>query len=291
MLHVVRADGTQFRAPPSKVGVEGELYTRLDPDGQKNRDIERWFSNAIDTPFANAFSTAVDLKRIQKNPFPTRGDLSQRSDLKRIGYILSDYDEHIPLPDHTREAIANYVAALLVRSPHYVMKLIDWHQSNGENSDFPIDQKVHRGLALQNMIYLYEVYRTAINGACINMMIADCDREFLFSDGGITAQEPWNKRTIPFDIYVPLTPKLALNVLPLPNAYTNGFWVTRVNQRGVARYNRIMLSEAKRFVFSRSSPPLAFIQKYFGLPSPSPFGSRLVNGRLETIYNSSQDKL
>jgi hypothetical protein len=121
-------------------------------------------------------------------------------------------------------------------------------------------------------------------------MIADCNREFIFSDGGITAQEPWSKRTIPFEIYVPLTPKLSLNVLPLPNAYTKGLWVTRVNTRGVARYNRIMLSEAKRFVFSRSAPPLAFIQKHFGMPAPSPFGSRLVNGRLETIYNPSRDR-
>jgi hypothetical protein len=272
------------------VGVEGELYTQLDPDGHKNRDIERWFSKAIDTPFANAFPAAVDLKKIHRNRFPSRGNISQRNDLKRIGYIISEYDEHIPLPDLTREAIANYIAALLVRSPHYISKLISWHQINNENLHFPVDPQVHRGIALQNMIYLYDVYREAINCACINLMIADCNREFIFSDGGITAQEPWSKRTIPFEIYVPLTPKLSLNVLPLPNAYTKGLWVTRVNTRGVARYNRIMLSEAKRFVFSRSAPPLAFIQKHFGMPAPSPFGSRLVNGRLETIYNPSRDR-
>lgn len=97
------------------------------------------------------------------------------------------------------------------------------------------------------------------------------------------------KRPMPFDLYVPLTPKLALNVLPLPGAYTGGLWVSRVNSRGVSRYNRTMLADAKRFVFSKSPPPISFIRKYFGIPAPTPFGSRWIDGKLETIYDRSRD--
>jgi hypothetical protein len=119
------------------------------------------------------------------------------------------------------------------------------------------------------MLYLCDVYREAIGNAYITLTIADCDREFLFADGGIVAQEPWSKRPMPFDLYAPLTPKLALNVLPLPNPYTSGLWVARLNAKGVARYIRIarednpggadaeLIRAAARFLgFSRVGPDL-----------------------------------
>lgn len=290
MLHVVRADGTTFRAPPSKVGVEGELYTRLDPSGAKDRDIERWFSREIETPFAGALARLLTLDNIERRKFPGRGDPIKRKELQELGFIVSDYDERMPLTAQDRAAIANYLAAFVVRSPTYLNKLTDWHQANNSSDDLPCDPTTFRGFALENMLYLYDIYRDAIAGGFINLMIADCDREFLFADGGVTAQEPWSRRPMPFDLYAPLTPKLAFNVLPLPKAYTGGLWISRLSARGVARYNRIMLADAKRFVFSKSSPPLAFIAKHFGVPAPAPFGSRWINGKLETKYDRSRDR-
>lgn len=290
MLHVVRADGTTFRAPPSKVGVEGELYSRLDPSGKKDRDIERWFSREIETPFAGALTRLLPLDGIERRRFLGRGDLAQRREVQKLGFIVGDYDERMPLAASIRNAIANYLAALVVRSPIYLAKLTDWHRTNNGFGELPIAPAAYRGFALENMLYLYYVYREAIVGGCINLMIADCDREFLFSDGGVTAKEPWSKRPMPFDLYAPLTPKLALNVLPLPDAYTDGLWISRVNARGVARYNRMMLADAKRFVFSKSPPPLSFIAKHFGVPAPSPIGSRWINGKLETKYDRSRDR-
>lgn len=41
-----------------------------------------------------------------------------------------------------------------------------------------------------------------------------------------------------------------------------------INANGVARFNRITLSEAQRFVFSRGRPPAEFIRKYFGIALP-----------------------
>ncbi|WP_232090202.1 DUF4238 domain-containing protein [Sphingomonas sp. HMP9] len=290
MLHVVRTDGTTFRAPPSKVGVEGELYTRLDPSGAKDREIERWFSREIETPFASALSQVLTLDGIQRRKLPGRGDPIQRKEVQELGFIVGDYDERMPLATPVRIAIANYLAALVVRSPSYLTKLTDWHRANNGSGDLPVDPSTFRGFALENMLYLYDVYREAIADGYIILMIADCDREFLFADGGVAAREPWSKRPMPFDLYAPLTPKLAFNVLPLPDAYTGGLWISRVNARGVARYNRMMLAGAKRFVFSKSPPPIDFIAKHFGVPAPSPFGSRWVDGKLETKYDRSRDR-
>lgn len=290
MLHVVRADGTTFRAPPSKVGVEGELYTRLDPSGVKDRDIERWFSREIETPFASALPAVLSLDGIQRRKFPGRGDPVQLKEVQELGFIVGDYDERMPLTTSVRTAITNYLAALVVRSPSYLSKLTDWHLANNGSSDLPFAPATFRSFALENMLYLYNVYREAIAGGYIILTIADCDREFLFVDGGVTAREPWSKRPMPFDLYAPLTPKLAFNVLPLPEAYTGGLWISRVNARGVARYNRMMLADAKRFVFSKSPPPVSFIAKHFGVTAPSPFGSRWIDGKLETKYDRSRDR-
>ena len=290
MLHVVRADGTTFRAPPSKVGVEGELYTRLDPSGAKDRDIERWFSREIEAPFGEALARLLTLDGIERRKFPSRGDPIKRKEVQELGFIVNDYDERMPLTAADRSAIANYLAALVVRSPRYLTKLTDWHRANNSLDDLPSGPATFRGFALDNMLHLYNIYRDAIAGGYINLMIADCDREFLFADGGVTAQEPWSKRPMPFDLFAPLTPKLAFNVLPLPDAYTDGLWISRLSARGVARYNRIMLASAKRFVFSKSPPPIAFIAKHFGVPAPAPFGSRWIDGKLETKYDRSRDR-
>lgn len=290
MLHVVRADGTTFRAPPSKVGVEGELYTRLDPSGAKDRDIERWFSREIETPFAGVLTQLLTLHGIERRKFPGRGDPVKRKEVQHLGFIVGDYNERMPLTATVRDAIANYLAALVVRSPSYLTKLTDWHRANNGSGDLPVDPATFRGFALENMLFLYDVYREAIARGYISLMIADCDREFLFADGGVTAQEPWSKRPMPFDLYAPLTPKLAFNVLPLPDASTGGLRISRVNARGVARYNRMMLADARRFVFSKSPPPLGFIAKHFGVPAPSPFGSRWIDGKLEPTYDRSRDR-
>lgn len=289
-LHVVRVDGTTFQVPPSKVGVEGELYTRIDYSGEKDRYIERWFAREIEAPFADSFARILSLDGIERRRFPRRGNPAQRREVQELGYLISDYDEHMPLLEECRTAFANYLAALVIRSPVYLTKLTAWHKKNNSPNNMPVDDTTLRGLALENMLYLYKVYREEIAYGCINLMIADCDREFLFADGGVTAQEPWSNRPMPFDLYAPLTPKLAVNVLPMPNSYTKGLWITRVNARGVARYNRIMLAGASRFVFSKSPPPLSFIAKHFGVPAPSPFGSRWINGKLETKYDRSRDK-
>ncbi len=290
MLTVVRADGTSFRAPPSKVGVEGELYTRVDPSGAKDRDIELWFSREIETPFAGAFQKVLTLDNIERRKLPTCGDPVRRKEVQELGFIVGDYDECMLIANSDRNAIANYLAALVVRSPVYLAKLTEWHRDNNTVENLPTPLTTYRGFALENMLHLYNIYREAIAEACINLMIADCDREFLFSDGGVTAKEPWSNRPMPFDLYAPLTPKLAINVLPLPNASTAGLWISRVNARGVARYNRMMLANAKRFVFSKSQPPFSFIAKHFGVPAPAPFGSRWIDGRLETKYDRSRDR-
>lgn len=285
LLYVTKADGTWFRTSPTNIGVESELYTRFGPTGEKDRAIEEWFSTVVESPFAEAFEDLVSLKHIQKRPCSVT--LSQRRAAEEIGMAVPTYQELVPISDHHREIIGNYAAALLVRSPRYISKLRTYHcETNSTVADTELTN-----IALTNMLHAYDIYRQAIRRAAFHLSLADCDHEFLFSDAGITAQEPWSQKSMPFDIYFPLTPKLALSILPIPdNDIFKVTFLDRLTNKIVGKQNRLPLQSAQKFVYSRSVPPASFIKKYFGVPAPKAYGHRFVNGRFETKYDRSLDK-
>jgi len=113
------------------------------------------------------------------------------------------------------------------------------------------------------------------------------DQQSIYADG-VLVDEPWRREYgIPFDMRAPLTPDIAVQVLPAPFAadLTKASIMESTNQ-GIARQNRIILGGAKQFVFSRQTPPSKFIKENFGKSAPKIIGYRIVNGRLETIYEA-----
>jgi hypothetical protein len=88
-------------------------------------------------------------------------------------------------------------------------------------------------------------------------------------------------------VHPPLTPDIAVHVLPVPFAadLTKASIMESTNQ-GIARQNRIILGGAKQFVFSRQTPPSKFIKENFGKSAPKNIDYRIVNGRLETSYEA-----
>ena len=90
-------------------------------------------------------------------------------------------------------------------------------------------------------------------------------------------------------MHAPITPDLALAVLPLPSVEDlDRAAVMECTNQGVARLNRIVLGVAQRFVFSRQAPPSKFIAENFGKPAPKNIGYRVINGRLETKYDPNR---
>lgn len=289
LIHVVKPDGSSFGARPVNVGVEGELYTRYEITGEKDLTIERWFSSEIETPFARALERLVTLAGIIRLP-RSRAPAERERQARELGFLLGRELELLPLEHNHRNAIDAYLAALLVRNPIYLAKLIRFHDQNGTNlpDGLPREQIV-KAVALDNMLEVFELYRKRISEAGLMLTIVACEKELLFSDSGITAKEPWQPGLIPFDIHAPLTPKLALQVLPVPGATTRECHIARINAQGVARYNRIALSGASRFVFSRGEPPIDFIKRHFGVQAPQPIARRLTANGLEASYDRSRD--
>lgn len=280
LVHVTRQDGRVFRANPNNIGVESELYTRFAEDETKDTSIEDWFSTQIDGP-------AKTMIEYLNGPLNTRrrrfqGDPLKAETAKTLGFRVKDHVEYMVLPDEIRQAVARYVSALLVRHPTYLSKLVAFHESSSGPG------LSARNRALDNMLYLYDVYEPVVRSSVFMVVRRDGDSEFIYSDGGLVVEEPWrNSHGIPFDIHAPLTPEIALQVLPVPLA-DEDLSITHVvemTNQGIARMNRIALGSAKRFVFTRQQPPVQFISKHFGVPAPKNIGYRFINGRMETKYD------
>jgi hypothetical protein len=280
----MRSDGTVFRPNTDNIGVESELYTRFAGDGSKNTEIEEWFGRTIDDPATTMIEHLRDPQNIRRTAFSA--NQLKAETVKALGYRVNSYIDKVHLPAEVRDAIARYLAALLVRHPTYLRKLIEFHGGNIAASGYA------KNAALDNMLHLYELYAEKIGKSVFLIAARAGTTEFLYADGGLMVEEPWRTAyDIPFDIHAPLTPDLAIEVLPDPDATPNSLTSAAIMQatnQGVARLNRIILAGAERFVFSKQAPPTKFILKYFGKPAPKNIGYRKVNGRLETTHDPSR---
>lgn len=282
LIFVSRSDGTYFRTNPLNIGVESELYTRFGDGDTKDTKIEEWFANTIDNPAKIIIEYLLDTSNVRRKPF--QGDRTKAETLKSLGFRVRPYVEYLTLTAGMRDAIARYLAALLVRHPTYLAKLMRFHRSKGSNN------RDATGPALDNMLHIYNLYAEKIRESILIVTRRAGSSEYLYADGGLKVEEPWRKsHGLPFDMHAPITPDFAVAALPLPMGGNLAIApIFEATNEGVARQNRIILSVANRFVFSRKIPPSTFIANNFGKPAPKNIGFRFVDGRLETRYDPSR---
>ncbi|MEM6858710.1 MAG: DUF4238 domain-containing protein [Pseudomonadota bacterium] len=199
-ITAVRADGTSFRAAPDKLAVERDLYTRFDLSGEKDLSIESWFSAQIEHPFSAALKHIAALDEITvawRNP----PNPAKEQEIKELGFVVPKDAEFLPIEGWHRSAVNEYLAALLVRNPRYLEKLIAFHDEhqNSLPKELPRGQAL-KSVALDNMLSVFEIYRDKIAESHIALLIAEGSNDFLFGDAGITAQEPWKPGPIPFTV-------------------------------------------------------------------------------------------
>lgn len=272
-----------FRTKPVNLGVEKELYTFIDAEGSSNSDFELFLAKEVDGPFSSAFDDIFDFRKVYRNHFNPEPKKKQTA--KQLGFIVSDEVVSLPISPEHKELLSVYVAALLVRSPKYLKKVLSFHSVENQLPD-----NLAKQATLENLKFLLDVYAKRICASDLVFIRNKGSNEFLYGDAGIEAKEPWSNYGIPFDIYVPMTPKISLSVLPTPNPRDPlAAIVSDVNNQGVKRFNRIVVGNSKKFVFSRDNPPINFITKYIGKPAAKAHGTRVLKGSVEVIYDSSRD--
>lgn len=277
-INVLNRDGSTFLGKPQGLGVVGHLYSKELEDGSKDTAIETWFAHEVDGPFSETLNKLTDEKLVSRQPF--QGNPQKAQVAKQLGYRITKEVEYISIFLDDRERISKYVAALLVRNPNYLKKLEDFHKLS----------EIPKNNALYNMRQIYDIYFEKIMMADFIIIKRDSDNEFVFSDGGIVAREPWSQNGgIPFDIHYPMTPDLALQILPaLHQAFPRTIPIFRAANQGVSSHNRITLQYADRQVFGRGAIPSKFVMKNWGRAAPQHIGYRHVNGELETKVDWSR---
>lgn len=284
VVTVTRADGTSFRANPLNIGVESELYTRFLEEDAKDTTIEDWFAEAIDGPATDMIEHLLDPSNARRESF--RGHPEKARTVRELGFRVRPYIEKISIPPNIRQSISRYVAALLVRHPKYLARLVKFHGAEGDATS------AVKNRALDNMLHLHTAYAERISRSVFLLTRRTGSAEYIYSDGGLLVEEPWRTESgIPFDIHAPLTPDIALQVLPVPLELEDDLSaavVSETTNQGVARQNRIVLGGASRFVFSRQVVPTAFISQNFGIPAPKNIGHRVVNGRFEAWFDPTR---
>jgi len=284
-VHVIRSDRSTFLVNPLNIGVESELYTRFSEDNEKDTAIEDWFAEVIDAPVARTIKFLLNPTNIHRAKFA--GDPKKKATCRELGFRVGSYIDRIELNIEIRTCIAQYIAALLVRHPKYLSKLEDLHRAEIGSS------RQTKNLALNSMLKLYRIYADRIAKSVLLISRRVGTSEYLYADGGISVEEPWRRAFgIPFDIHAPLTPDIAIQVLPIPNPSSEDLSsavIFEAKNQGVARQNRIILGGAVRFVFSRQMPPISFIVKHFGVPAPQNISYRISGGRLETGYDPDRE--
>jgi len=284
LVRVTRADGTAFRTNPLNIGVESELYTRFLEDDRKDTAIETWFAEAIDGPATRMIDHLLDSSNVTRHSF--RGNPQKAVTVRALGFRVNPYFDKIAIPPAIRRAVSEYIAALLVRHPRYLSRLIDFHRTDG------LSRQSIRNRALDNMLHLFKVYAERISTSVFIVTRRIGSAEYLYSDGGVNVEEPWHTgNVIPFDIHAPVTPDIALQVLPVPLELPDDLTVAVISEstnQGVARQNRIALGGAIRFVFSKQVIPGQFIRRNFGKPAPKNIGHRIVDGHFEAWYDPTR---
>lgn len=252
------------------------------------------FSSEIEGPFRETLDFISQLPGLRRERFFP--DEEKKKIARYLGFVAENYRETVELPPKHRLSLAKYLAALVVRNPRYISKINAFHSLNksklaGEQFQELATDKVVKTMTLDNMLRVFNQYGEVIIRSEFMVIRRDCENEFLFSDAGITPEEPWLSGTIPFDIHAPLTPDLSIDVFPVPPMKSDRALLASVKNMGVARLNRMVLGDAERFVFSRNNPPVEFIKKYFGKPAPKSIGHRYLNGKLEVKFDPIRDRV
>jgi len=154
-INVIKANGDVFKATPTNIGVEGELYTRFGMAGERDVSIEKWFGKEIESPFADTLRKIVQLKQFSKTPLPANVPKKDIEIYTKLGFVWNGYREYIDHRALDRQSLVRYVSALLVRNPIYLKKLYDFHKENNKHIEASGGKGALKTAALENMLSMF----------------------------------------------------------------------------------------------------------------------------------------
>lgn len=267
-ITATNAAGQTRRTRPINTAVIGHYNSVRRLDGTRDPTLENFLATEIESPAAPVLGRlAIERRRdLTAEAHFDQAFLSREwKNLKREGFVPKRQAFTAALGPADRRTLARYVASLLVRVPSYKNEL---------NSSQMIDN-VARVLGLETNearfatdVLHVEIVRRHLEdygerlAACEFMLIDTSAEEFVLGD---TPVIPAALEFGEAEAMMPLTPTRALLMIrgwrpPLPNRAM----IYQSQPASVRAFNKTMVQNAEREVFSRRAISLEFIRRNLG---------------------------
>lgn len=266
---MTNAAGEMRRTQPGNTAVIGHYNSIRRADGTRDSTLETFFANEIEGPAGPVLGRLAAQKRRDLQLEQTYDKSLLRAEgknIKRDGFVPDERAFSVMLSAGDRWALSRYIASLMVRIPSYkdALNSNDMVQNiaavlalTSDEARFETDA-LHLGIVRQHL----EDYAVRIQKCAFIMIDAPDEEEFVIGD---TPVIPAALGFGEAEAMCPIAPRRALLVINGFRApFSDRIAVFRCQRSTVRAFNRTMVQNAEREIFSRSPVSALFVTKNLG---------------------------
>ncbi|WP_352639872.1 DUF4238 domain-containing protein [Mesorhizobium sp. M0220] len=268
-ITMTNAAGEIRRTQPVNTAVIGHYNSIWRADGTRDSTLETFFANEVEGPAGPVLGRLATQKR-RDYQLEQKYDKSflraEGKNIKRDGFVPDERAFSAVLSPGDRWTLSRYIASLMVRIPSYKDALNSNHMVQniaavlGLKSDearFETDA-LHVGIIREHL----EDYAGRIHKCALILIDAPDEEEFVIGD---TPVIPAALGFGEAEAVCPISPRRALLVINGFRApFSDRIAVFRCLRRTVRGFNRAMVQNAEREIFSRSPVSALFVTKNLG---------------------------
>lgn len=265
----ITSAGEVRRTQPINTAVRGHYNSVRLPDGSRDATLETFFADTVEGPVAPvlarlATETRRDLQL--ESRYDTETLRRNCKGIKEDGFVPDARAFSARFSDSDRQALARYVASLIVRVPSYKDELNSNRMRENVSAllGMPADDarfetdSLHVEIVRRHL----EDYAGKLE-ACVFILIdAPEGEEFLIGD---TPVIPAALGFGEAEAMCPITPDRALLIMSgWRPPFADRIAIFRSQRKSVRAFNTTMLQNAEREIFCRTALPLTYVDKHIG---------------------------
>ena len=265
----ITSSGEIRRTQPVNIAVRGHYYSVRMPGGSRDATLETFFADTIEGPAAPILARLAAETRRDYQLETRYNKQALRRDWKSIkgdGFVPDTRAFSAAFSEADRQALARYVASMIVRVPSYKDKLNSNRMLENvaallcrstDDARFATD-KLHIEILRRHL----EDYAARLAECAFILIDTPEGLEFIIGDTPII---PAALGFGEAEAICPITPNRALLIIRGWRApFADRIAIFRSQPKSVRAFNTTMLQNAEREIFCRTVLPLGYVAKHIG---------------------------
>jgi hypothetical protein len=257
------------RTQPVNTAVRGHYNSIRLPDGRRDAALETFFADTVEGPVAPVLARlATETRRDRQLESRYDKPMLRREwkGIKDDGFVPDIRAFSARFSDTDRQALARYVASLIVRVPSYKDELNSNRMLENvaallgvpaDSARFETDS-LHVEIVRRHL----EDYAAKLKACAFILIDASKEEEFIIGD---TPVIPAALGFGEAEAMCPITPDRALLIISgWRPPFADRIAIFRSQRKSVRTFNTTMLQNAEREIFCRTALPLAYVDKHLG---------------------------